>query len=294
MTASSSARPLVASRRITPEAKSLLRYLDPVALVRHLWGHRDLIAQFARREVEGRYRASFLGLLWSFVHPFTLLVAYTWVFGVVFRARWPASRTSGLGEFALVLFSGLVVFNVFAECLSRAANLVVVVPSYVKKVVFPLEILPVSLFISAVFHGLISLSLLLICCALLLGELPWTVLLVPLVSLPAAFLCLGLTWVAASLGVFLRDLGHLVPLLLQAAFFATPILYPLESVPEPFRAVLRLNPVAWVVENVRRLIFYGAPPEWAGLGIWSAVTGALMVLGYAWFMKTKRGFADVL
>jgi lipopolysaccharide transport system permease protein len=282
------------ARRITPRAEPLFRYLDPLALVRHLWRHRDLIAQFARREVEGRYRASFLGLLWSFMHPLTVLVAYTWVFGVVLRARWPASRTSGLGEFALILFSGIVVFNVFAECLSRAANLVVAVPNYVKKVVFPLEILPVSLFVSAVFHGLVSLGLLLVCCALLLGTLPSTVLLVPLVSVPAAFLCLGLTWVAASLGVFVRDLGHLVALLLQAAFFATPILYPAESVPEPFRVLLRLNPVAWVVDNVRRLVFHGGPPDWAGLGVWSAVTGALMVLGYAWFMKTKRGFADVL
>lgn len=282
------------SRRITPRSEPLARHLQPCALVGHLWEHRGLIWQFARREVEGRYRASFLGLLWSFVHPLTLLVVYTWVFGIIFRARWPASRTGSLGEFALVLFCGLVVFNVFAECLSRAANLIVGVPSYVKKVVFPLEVLPVSLLASAVFHGLVSLALLLICYRLVLGELPWTVVLIPLVVLPAAFLCLGLTWLVASLGVFLRDLGHLMPLLLQVVFFSTPVIYPADSVPERFRAAVQLNPLAWVVENVRRLLFSGAPPDWRGLLVWATVTAAIMVLGYAWFMKTKRGFADVL
>lgn len=282
------------SRRITPRSEPLARHLQPLALVGHLWGHRSLIWLFARREVEGRYRASFLGLLWSFVHPLALLLVYTWVFGIVFQARWPATRTGGLGEFALVLFCGLVVFNVFAECLSRAATLVVGVPSYVKKVVFPLEILPVSVLASAVFHGLVSLAVLLLGCRLLLGELPWTVLLIPLAALPAVFLCLGLTWLVASLGVFLRDLGHLVPLLLQVVFFATPVIYPAESVPERFRAAVWLNPLAWVVETVRRLLFSGASPDWVGLLVWGAVTAAIMVLGYAWFMKTKRGFADVL
>jgi lipopolysaccharide transport system permease protein len=282
------------SKRFTPRSEPLVRHLQPFALAGHLWRHRSLIWQFARREVEGRYRASFLGLLWSFVHPLALLLAYTWVFGVVFRARWPSSRTDGLGEFALVLFSGLVVFNVFAECLSRAATLVVGVPSYVKKVVFPLEILPVSLLASAVFHGLVSLAVLLVCCRLLLGELPATVLLIPLVVLPAAFLCLGLTWLTASLGVFLRDLSHLMPLLLQVLFFATPVIYPADAVPERFRAAVLFNPLAWVVESVRRLLFSGRLPDWGALAAWAAVTAAVMVLGYAWFMKTKRGFADVL
>jgi homopolymeric O-antigen transport system permease protein len=284
----------MASKLITPQSEPLVRHLRPIGLAAHLWGHRRLIWQFARREVEGRYRASFLGILWSFVHPLTLLLVYTWVFGVIFRARWPATRTGRLGEFALVLFSGLVVFNVFAECLSRAPGLIVAVPSYVKKVVFPLEVLPVSLLASAAFHGLVSLALLLVFCRIVLGELPWTVLLIPLVALPAVFLCLGLTWLVASLGVFLRDLGHLVPLLVQVVFFMTPVIYPADAVPERFRVVMSLNPLAWVVENVRRLLFAGALPDWAGLGAWAAASAAVMVLGYAWFMKTKRGFADVL
>jgi lipopolysaccharide transport system permease protein len=282
------------SRRFTPRSEPLGRHLHPLALVAHLWRHRSLIWQFARREVEGRYRASFLGLLWSFVHPLVLLVVYTWVFGVVFRARWPESRTGSLGEFALVLFCGLVVFNVFAECLGRAAYVVVSVPNYVKKVVFPLEILPVSLLASAVFHAVVSLALLLACSWLFLGRLPATVALVPVVVLPVAFLCLGLTWLVASLGVFLRDFVHLVPLLVQVVFFATPVIYPAEAVPERYRAAVALNPLAWVVESVRGLLFAGALPDWGRFAVWLAVTAVVMVLGYAWFMKTKRGFADVL
>jgi lipopolysaccharide transport system permease protein len=282
------------SKRITPRSEPLVQHLHPFALVTHLWRHRSLIWQFSRREVEGRYRASLLGVLWTFVYPLAQLVAYTWVLGIVFRALWPASRTGSLAEFALVLFSGLVVLKVVAECLSRAATLVVGVPSYVKKVVFPLEILPVSILGSAVFHGLVSLVLLLVCCRVLLGELPATVLLIPLVVLPAAFLCLGLTWFVASLGVFLRDLTHLVPLILTVAFFSTPVIYPAAAVPERFRATIVLNPLAWVVESTRRLLFAGTLPDWGALAAWVAVTAAVMVLGYAWFMKTKRGFADVL
>src|SRR5262245_59813636 len=278
------------SRRITPRSEPLGRHLQPFALAAHLWGHRRLIWQFARREVEGRYRASFLGLLWSFVHPLVLLVVYTWVFGVVFRGRWPQSRTGSLAEFALVLFCGLVVFNVFAECLGRAAYVVVGVPNYVKKVVFPLEILPVSLLGSALFHGFVSLALLLLCCRLLLGELPAAVVLILVVTLPVAFLCLGLTWLVASLGVFLRALAHLVPLLLQVVFFATPVIYHAEAVPERFRAAVALNPLAWAVESVRHLLFSGGALDWNGLALWLAVTAVVMVLGYAWFMKTKRGF----
>ncbi|HEY7513508.1 MAG TPA: ABC transporter permease [Vicinamibacteria bacterium] len=282
------------SKRITPRPEPLVQHLHPLALVTNLWGHRSLIWQFSRREVEGRYRASVIGVLWTFVYPLAQLLAYTWVLGIVFRARWPTSRTGGLGEFSLMLFSGLVVFNVFAECLNRAATLVVAVPNYVKKVVFPLEILPVSLLGSAVFHGLVSLAVLLVCCRLVLGELPATVLLIPLVALPAAFLCLGLTWLMASLGVFLRDLTHIVPLILTIAFFATPVLYPADAVPERFRVTVLLNPLAWVLESLRGLLFAGTLPDWGALAAWGAVTAGVMVLGYAWFMKTKRGFADVL
>jgi lipopolysaccharide transport system permease protein len=280
--------------QVTTGSHSVARDLNPLTLARHLWGHRNLIWQLTRREIEGRYRGSFLGIFWSFVSPLVMLALYTFVGGVVLKIRWPASVTGGLGEFALMLFAGLIAYNIFGECVSRATGLIVAVPSYVKKVVFPLELLPVSVLGSALFHGLVSLTVLLGFTFVHRDTLPWTVLLLPLGALPLILLSMGLSWFLASLGVFLRDLGYAVPLLLQIGFFATPIIYPAESVPERFRAAVLLNPLAWTVECFRTLMFRGAPPDWVGLTVWTAVGTILMMLGYAWFMKTRKGFADVL
>jgi lipopolysaccharide transport system permease protein len=272
----------------------LSRYLDPLHVARHLWRHGDLITQFTRREVEGRYRGSFLGVLWSFVHPLVLLMTYTFVFGMVFRARWPQGERGNLAEFSLVLFCGLITYNLFSECVTRAPGLVVANPSYVRKVVFPLEILPVTVVGSAVFHGLVSLSALLLYQLVLTRHLQPTVLLLPAVVVPLVLLSLGVSWFLSSLGVYVRDVGYLVTLLLQVLLFATPVFYPIDYIGPRLRVLLELNPLAFVVENVRRVVLWGRAPDWAGLGLWSLVCAVVMVLGYAWFMKTKRGFADVL
>jgi len=280
--------------RIAPSSEGLVSHLDPVAMARGLWAHRGLVWQFTRREVEGRYRGSLLGIFWSLIHPLVMLGLYTFVAGVVFQARWPESRTNQLGEFALFLFCGLVAFNLLSECATRAVGLVLAVPNFVKRVAFPLEVLPLSVLGSALFHAGIGLGVLLALGPMMRGSLSWTALLLPAVILPLVFLCLGLSWLLASLGVFLRDLGYVVPLALQVLFFATPIIYPAQSVPAPFSAVLRLNPLAWVVESFRQVIFRGVPPDGTALATWTAATAAFMVAGYGWFMKTKKGFADVM
>lgn len=279
---------------ITARSESVRRYLNPLAIARNLWRQRDLIRQFTRREVEGRYKGSFLGLFWSFVNPLVLLLIYTFIFGVVFKARWPNAKTDSLSEFAVTLFCGLIAFNIFSECVSRAPSLIVGVPSYVKKVVFPLEILPVSLIGSAVFHGLVSLAILLVTNLVVIGTFRWTIVLLPLVALPLIFLSLGFGWFLASLGVFIRDVGYTVALIVQVLFLMTPIFYPIENIPGPLQSVIRLNPLSSIVENFRRVILWGWMPSWSGLGLWLLATGALMVLGYAWFMKTKKAFADVV
>lgn len=275
-------------------AAPLARTLDPIHLARHLWRHGDLITQFTRREVEGRYRGSFLGVLWSFVHPLVLLMTYTFVFGMVFGARWPQGQRGNLAEFSLVLFCGLIAYNLFSECVIRAPGLVVANPSYVRKVVFPLEILPVTVVGSALFHGLVSLSALLLYQLVLTRHLNATLLLLPLVAVPLVFLSLGVSWFLSGLGVYVRDVGYMVSLLLQVLLFATPVFYPMELVGPRLRVLFEFNPLAFVVENVRRVVLWGKPPDWTGLALWSAVCAIVMVLGYAWFMKTKRGFADVL
>jgi lipopolysaccharide transport system permease protein len=279
---------------ITSRSESVLHYLNPIAMARNLWRHRDLIRQFTRREIEGRYKGSFLGLFWSFVNPLVLLLIYTFVFGVVFKARWPNAKTDNLGEFAITLFCGLICFTIFSDCINRAPGSIISVPNYVKKVVFPLEILAVSAFGSALFHALVSLSILLCANLLLNGTLQWTLLLLPIVALPLVFFSLGLSWLLASLGVFVRDISYTVVLVVQVLFFLTPIFYPLQTIPEPYQAILRLNPLTSAVENFRRVILWGGQPSWIGLLLWLLATGAVMLLGYTWFMKTKKAFADVI
>jgi lipopolysaccharide transport system permease protein len=279
---------------ITARPKSLVQHLSPADLARTLWGQRHLIVRFTRREIEGRYRGSWLGVFWSCVNPLVLLITYTFVFAVVLRARWPRAQTSGVGDYAMTLFCGLIAFNILAECLSRAPGSVIGVPSYVKKVVFPLEILPVSLLGSALFHGLVSLAVL-IAASILTGQPPGpAILLLPVVALPLVFLTLGLTWFLASLGVFVRDIGYVIGLAIQVALFGTPIFYSMETVPGWLHPVMRWNPLTSIVENFRRAILWGTLPDWIDLLTWIVLSGAIMLLGYAWFTKTKKAFADVI
>jgi len=277
----------------SPVLPGLARYLDPVSLVRHLWRHREFISQLTRREIEGRYRSSLLGLTWSFINPIALLLVYTFVFGVVFRQRWGV-HADGLGEYGLVLFAGMIAFGVFSECVNRAPGLIVSTPNYVKRVVFPLELLPLGVMGSALFHAGVSLSVLLV--AAVVSGLPprpsW--LLVPLALAPVVLLSLGLLWILSSLGVFLRDLGYGVTLAVQVLFFLTPIFYPLDAIPDRFQVIARLNPLTSVVVAVRAAIFPGLEPLWADLAVSLGASGVLMLFGYAWFMRTRRAFGDVI
>jgi lipopolysaccharide transport system permease protein len=263
-------------------------------LARQLWAERGLIAQFTRREIEGRYRSSVLGVAWSFINPLALLLVYTFVFGVVFQQRWPGLATESLTQFGLVLFAGLIAYGIFSECVGRAPNLIVATPNYVKRVVFPLELLPVSVVGSALFHASVSLVVLLSVHVALGGAPHWTWLLIPIVLLPIVCISLGLLWVLASLGVFIRDLGYTVALVVQVLFFLTPIFYPVEAIPANFRGVVGLNPLASGVEALRTVIFAGTPPAWAGLIVSGAAGLVLVLVGYAWFMRTRRAFGDVI
>ena len=279
---------------ITARSESVIQYLNPVELIRNLWSHRELIRQFTKREIESRYRGSFLGIIWSFVTPLTMLLIYTFVFGIVLQARWPQARTENLSEFAIILFCGLIAFNIFSDCVGRAPSIVIGVPNYVKKVVFPLEILPISILGAALFNAIISLSILVIANIFVSQTIAWTLIITPLVFLPLILLCLGLSWFLASLGVFIRDVGYTITLVVQVLFFLTPIFYSIEFVPEPFRTVITLNPLTAILDNIRRTVLWSELPHWGTLAF--AVTSSLLILmlGYAWFMKTKKAFADVI
>jgi lipopolysaccharide transport system permease protein len=258
------------------------------------WALPSLAWRLARRDIETRYRGSALGLLWAFVNPIALLVIYTYVFGVVFEARWPRSGGTSLGSFALTLFCGLIAFNVLSECLARAPTLLLTVPHYVKRIIFPIEILPVSLVGSALFHGLVNVLVLLAASLVITGHVPWTSALLPVVLLPLVLLALAVVWVLSSVGAFVRDLTQVVTLVSQALMFGSPIFYPEEALPSMLRRGMTFNPLAWLVENARRVLLWGELPDWGGLAAWTLATGLLSLLAYAWFMKTKRAIADVV
>jgi lipopolysaccharide transport system permease protein len=264
-------------------------------MVRGLWKHRELIAQLTRREITQRYQGTYLGVFWSFLNPFLMLLIYTFVFSVVFQAKWgDVNRPTDIGQFALTLFAGLIPFNVFSEVVTRAPSLILQVPNYVKRVVFPLEVLVVVALGSALVHSLISVGILLVGIVLCMGFLAPTAVFLPLIYLPLILLCLGLGWFLSSLGVYVRDIGHTVIIAVQMLFFMTPIFYPLTAVPAPFRFVMYLNPLMTVVDSFRRMLLRQQSLSWPLFVAWTTVTAVLAVLGYVWFMKTKSGFADVM
>ncbi|WP_141680302.1 ABC transporter permease [Bacillus sp. FJAT-26390] len=259
-----------------------------------LWRQKSLINQFIKREVIGRYRGSYLGIVWSFINPLMMLVIYTYFFSVVFKAKWGSGVGESQVEFALILFCGLITFNLFSDVITRSPSVVINNPNYVKKVVFPLEILPITILGAALVHFLISLSILTLGLILLMGVFNWTIVFVPIVLLPLLFMTLGLGWFFASLGVFIRDIGQFLGLAVQALMFLSPIFYPISIIPESFRVFYYLNPISYVVEDMRKVIILGQSPDWTWLIIGTLIGMLLSWLGYLWFQKTKGGFADVL
>jgi lipopolysaccharide transport system permease protein len=272
-----------------------------------LWSNRSLAWALVQREVASRYRGSVLGLLWSFVNPLLMLVVYTFVFSVVFKARWTTSNTSTVNtientlsaagskaEFALILLAGLMVYSFFSECINRATTLIVGNTNYVKKVVFPLEILPWVVVGSALFNLGVNLVVWLLAYLVLFGLPHASTLLLPLIWLPLVLCTIGLSWLLASLGVFVRDTAQVVAVLTGTLLFLTPIFYPVNALPQEFQAWMYANPLTPVIEMTRNVLYWGLPINWL---LWAGhLAGSLIVafLGHAWFQKTRKGFADVL
>ena len=266
---------------------------SPMGAVRSLWTNRQLIARMGQREIIGRYKGSAMGLAWSFITPLFMLAIYTFVFSVVFQARWGTSEESKT-QFAVVLFAGLIVHTLFSDVINRAPQLVLGNVNYVKKVVFPLEILPVVQLLSATFHALVNVAVLIAAQLVFQGSLPITALLLPVVLLPFLLLTLGLAWCLASLGVFVRDVGQTISLITSVMLFMSPVFFPVQSLPPALQPWMHLNPLTFVIEQVREVVVWGRLPDWQGLAVYSLASIATAWLGFAWFQKTRKGFADVL
>jgi lipopolysaccharide transport system permease protein len=263
------------------------------AMLSSFWRNRNLIEQMTRREVVGRYRGSIFGLAWSFFHPILMLTVYTFVFSVVFKSRWGGSGEESRASFAIVLFVGMIVHSLFSECIATAPGLILSNVNYVKKVIFPLEILPIISLCTALFHSLIRLIVLAVAIALT-SQLYWTALLIPIIFLPLAILSLGIAWLLASIGVFIRDVGQSIGIVLTILMFLSPMFYPVTSLPEGLQPLIMLNPLSLIMEQARAVLVWGDMPDWKALGTYSAIACGVAWLGFAWFQKTRKGFADVL
>jgi lipopolysaccharide transport system permease protein len=263
------------------------------ALLASIWRNRQLIVQMSKREVMGRYSASMMGLTWSVLNPLMMLVVYTFVFSVVFKARWGAGEETRT-QFALVLFTGLIVHGLLAEVLMRAPGVVVSNMNYVKKVVFPLEVLPVITMAGALFHGFVSVLVLLVANLLLNGVLHWTAALLPLVLLPLVILALGLAWILASIGVFVRDVGQVIGLLMTVLLFMSPVFYPISTLPPSLRPWMMFNPLTFIIEQARQVVIWGALPDVRGWLVYMLIAALVAWAGFFWFQRTRKGFADVL
>jgi lipopolysaccharide transport system permease protein len=266
----------------------------PWQIWRDLHRHRELIRQFTVRDVLGRYRGSYLGLLWSLLRPLCMLAVFGVVFGYIFQSRLGNDPHESKVDFAMALFCGLIVFDFFSECLGRAPTLILSNANYVTKVVFPLEILPVSAVGAGLIHLVLSSIPLYLAYFLVHHSLQATAIYVPLMFIPLVFLGLGVTWFFSSLGVFIRDVNSFVPVLIMIIMYGSAIFYPMSKVPPAMRPIVIYNPLAVMVDNMRNAFMWGMPLNWSQYLSMTGVCIIIMVVGYAFFMRTKSAFADVI
>ena len=265
----------------------LVLYLFP-------WRYASLIGQFARREIDARYRQSLLGAVWAVLTPLLMLGVYTLVFRFVFKLRWAIAGDESDLAFALRLFAGLAVFNFFAECVNRAPRLILDQPHLVKKVIFPLEILPWISAMAALVNLAISLLLLLLFGAWDQGGLPPSALALPLVLLPLLPLCVGLGWLLAAVGTYVRDVAQVLGMLVSLLLFLSPVFFPAEALPAALRPWMFLNPLALPITQTRQVLLDGQWPDGLALGLHFLACCLLAVLGAVFFRAARRGFADVV
>ncbi|MBV1774740.1 ABC transporter permease [Burkholderiaceae bacterium DAT-1] len=253
----------------------------------------DLLLNLARRDVDARYRGSFLGFFWSFINPLAMLGAYAFVFGMVFKVRWTGAGSGNSPEFVAMIFSGLLIFNLFAEVLHRSVQVMAENVNYVKKVVFPLDILPVSLVLSGVIHAFIAFALLLVVVAITLG-LHWSALLAVFYWIGYLFFLIGTAYCVAAIAVYVPDTKHVVTFLCAFMQFMSPVFYPVSAVPESFRWLMQLSPITFPIEGIRSCLIHGEAVNTMPLVAYVLLTILFAYLGRAFFMRLKGGFADAI
>jgi len=266
---------------------------SPKFIIQSIFNHHELIWTMIKREIISRYRGSVFGLFWSFFNPLAMLLVYLFVFNIVLKTRFNENSETK-AEFALVVFAGITVFIFFSEIVTRSPSLILSNVNFVKKLVFPLEILTYIVTGTALFQILINMVILLIANLFIYKSLPWTLVFFPVILLVLIPFCLGLSWMLASLGTFIRDIGHVVVVSTQILMFMTPIFYPVDAIPEGFRYYIKLNPLTLIVSEMRSIAIYGNLPNWEGILIYGVFGWFIAWIGFYWFQKTRNGFSNVL
>jgi lipopolysaccharide transport system permease protein len=269
------------------------RLLSPSSYVATIARYRDLIAQLVRHEFHNRFRGTTLGVLWAVINPLLTVLTFAFVFGTVFQSRWGGVAPS-TENFVIIVLVGMAIHGILAEALGRAPAAIVAQPAFVKKVVFPLEILPIVVTANAVLNAVITLLVVLAARVFVAGSLDATVLLLPIVLLPYIVFITGVVLFVSAIGVYIRDMTQIVSLLTMLTLFLAPVFYPVSAVPQTYRYLLYLNPLTFIIEQTREVMLFGHMPDWLGLAIYTALAFLFAWLGYCWFQKSRNGFADVI
>lgn len=253
----------------------------------------SLIVSLTKREIVGRYKGSLMGMLWPFITPLVMLLVYTFVFGEIFNARWHMEVESN-GQFSLLLFAGLIIFNLYAECINRAPLLIISNVNYVKKVIFPLELLPVVSVLSALFHAIVSVAIWAFVYVIFFGLPNITIIYVPLILVPFVLMLIGFSWLLSALGTYVRDIAQVVGVITSALMFLSPVFFPLDSLPKSFQVVVGFNPLTIPIEQLRVVMFWGNNPDWHKFLPYCLASVLILYMGFYFFQKVRRGFADVI
>jgi lipopolysaccharide transport system permease protein len=253
---------------------------------------KDLLWELIKREIAARYKGSYGGLYWYVIQNLLLLTLYDLVFGTLFKSRW--GEQGAKGNYTIALYIGLIMFNIFAECINRAPTLILNNANYVKRVVFPLELLPLVQLGAALFNAAVATLVLLGMSVILKSPVTWEALWFPVVVLPLATLVLGLSWLMAALGTYVRDVNQLIMLLVSATMFLSPLFYPVTALPEFVRGYIKLNPLTIPMEQAREVLMFGHMPDFGALAFHMMLALIVATVGYIFFQKARRGFADVI
>lgn len=257
-----------------------------------LWRNRHLVAMMVKRDAIGKYKGSLLGALWPLINPVGHLILYTFLFCFILNVKF--NNTSGMGNFALYLMSGLLPWGAFSEAVSRSSTIILENPNLVKRVVFPLPVLPMVAVLSPLITEAMAFGMLTVAIAFVMHTVHPTLIYVPLIAVSQVLLTFGIACLLSSLGVYIRDIKHIMALALSAWMYATPIVYPAEKLPQEFQILLWINPMAGIVIDYRRVLLQGLAPDWSHYAIYTAIAIVVAILGFTFFDKTKKSFADVM